>query len=181
MADDRSRGNSRNRDRPCRCQRRGIVLRHSWFLLVLGIALAMRRWVSVARIFARCASSARDQTVISSRVRKQPRHRPLLASIWQILMQGEGIFRFIQISMKHCCWSRTVSMALKRFVAADAEPGAFDREIGAQRLGQWKAGSHKCTRVKRPTGFSAVRAIDEAGNPVTYHCQFSQINAGFNT
>lgn len=44
-----------------------------------------------ARIWARVVSSVFDQTVISSMVRKQPVHRPLGASIWQILMQGEGV------------------------------------------------------------------------------------------
>lgn len=44
-----------------------------------------------ARIWARVVSSVFDQTVISSMVRKQPVHRPLGASIWQTLMQGEGI------------------------------------------------------------------------------------------
>ena len=62
----------------------GLLLLHS----VLGNA-----GVTVWRKLASALGFLRDQTVISSMVRKQPRHRPPGASILQTLMQGEATIR----------------------------------------------------------------------------------------
>jgi hypothetical protein len=51
---------------------------------------ALRRAGSASRIFCRSSGSEMIQSRISSMVRWQPMHQPVLGSIWQTLMHGDG-------------------------------------------------------------------------------------------
>jgi hypothetical protein len=94
---DRTPGSNRNRDHQYKRQHRDIVRTDSSVYSQSQRrspsqgSNPSRRRATVARIPIRTSSRAWSQTAISSKVRKQPRHRPNSRSIRQTLMQGDSI------------------------------------------------------------------------------------------